>query len=497
MPPHADPPPPLTGRARRNARLREQSLSRAAGAPPLARTLVHLRAAVLGMTRLEFARRSGVSRGTLRDLELGVHAPTRNTLRQLLTFYQRCRVPAELIEEVRRLYAGPGDTLTELIGRLELLAGSPRELARRVGISAATLWEYRRGNFPLPLDLLRKMCAAAGECADRAEALWHEAERQRFLDRGFPPALAEFWVLCHRQGYAEKHLAGLGLGTAALRRLRYLELPPWAEVAGAARALCRDGGELSRLQKLWEEEERDQPGRLPDPFGARIQQLRKKQGVSRRELADLFGVGGKKPARIIKHVEEDGFYSAQAFPAGLAAVLAEEDSARARLRKVWQARREQFHHRHRPEMRLDLRLAREWYGLGLADMEEVLGYSRLEYQRLERGVGPLLETARARIREAIELAGVRKVEALLQRRREREAARLAWRAPTSVPALVELLARREGGLVPLARLLRKAGQRCFWPARLRAIAAGSDVPAWPVVERLATACGVDDLYEVR
>ena len=44
--------------------------------------------------------------------------------------------------------------------------------------------------------------------------------------------------------------------------------------------------------------------------------------MSRRELADLFGVGGKKPARIIKYIEEDGFYSMQAYPAGLVAVLA-------------------------------------------------------------------------------------------------------------------------------------------------------------------------------
>src|SRR5262249_50320815 len=74
----------LTGHALRNATLRERSLARAREAPPLARALVTIRARVLGMTRMEFARRSGVSRGSLRDIELGVHTPTRRTLQQFV-----------------------------------------------------------------------------------------------------------------------------------------------------------------------------------------------------------------------------------------------------------------------------------------------------------------------------------------------------------------------------------------------------------------------------
>src|SRR5207302_8455486 len=65
----------LTGHALRNAHLRERSLARAQGAPPLARRIVYIRAKLLGMTRLECARRSGISRGTLRDVELGIHIP--------------------------------------------------------------------------------------------------------------------------------------------------------------------------------------------------------------------------------------------------------------------------------------------------------------------------------------------------------------------------------------------------------------------------------------
>ena len=40
---------------------------------------------------------------------------------------------------------------------------------------------------------------------------------------------------------------------------------------------------------------------LHKDFGKGLQRLRKQQGISRRELADLFGIGGKKPARIIKY----------------------------------------------------------------------------------------------------------------------------------------------------------------------------------------------------
>jgi hypothetical protein len=82
----------LAGHALRNANLRKRSLARAQEASPLARTLVILRARVLGLTRLEFARRSGISRGTLRDLELGIHIPTRRILQQFVDYCRSCGV---------------------------------------------------------------------------------------------------------------------------------------------------------------------------------------------------------------------------------------------------------------------------------------------------------------------------------------------------------------------------------------------------------------------
>lgn len=486
----------LTGHALRNAHLRERSLERARSAPPLARTLVHIRAELLGMTRLEFVRRSGISRGTLRDLELGVHMPTRRTLQHFVMFCERCGVNGEHLEEVRRLYTGPCDNLRQLIARLELKAGSPRELARRVGISPATLWEYQRGHFPLPIDLLRRLCEAVGESTQVAESLWHEAERRRFLDRGFPEPLAEFWVLCSRAGCAEKHLTHLGMSTATVRRLRYLELPAWEEVQTTARKLCRTPAELRALEQLWQQAAQQPRPKTADSFGSRLHQWRKRQGITRREIADLFGIGGKKPARIIKYIEEDGFYSAQAYPAGLVAVLVETPAEREKLFALWQERRRQFHRRHRPETRTELRLARELYGFESGEMEPILGYSRLEYQKIERGVVPLLESARERILQAIHQAGQVRIEALLQHRRDRQMQREAWRAPPSVAALIQLLAEREGGLIPLSRCFRKAGLRGLWIGRLRAISRGQETPSWWVLERIGRACGVNEMAEV-
>src|SRR5581483_4237248 len=224
------------------------------------------------------------------------------------------------------------------------------------------------------------------------------------LARGYPPALAHLWALCARAEYADKDLPRLGLGTAALRRLRYLELPPWAEVAKVTRALCRDEAEWRELQRLWQADEQGQGNGLPDPFGARLQQLRQERGISRRELADLFGVRGKKPARLLQAIEEEGCYSARAYPAGLAALVTDAAAEQGRLLASWAERRGRFHRRHRPETRLDLRLARERYGLEHRDMEPILGYTALEYQRLERGVGPLADTARERILQAVNRA---------------------------------------------------------------------------------------------
>ncbi len=485
----------LTGHALRNAHLRAHSLARAEAAPPLARLIVQIRAGTLGMTRLEFARRSGIRRGTLRDMELGIHTPTRRILQQFVSACRDYGVGAEQLEEVCRLFAGPGDTLEQWITRLELRAGSPRELARRVGISPVTLWEYRRGNFPLPLALLRRLCQAVGEDPAPAEALWYEAERRRFLDRGYPEALAEFWVRCARQGHAEKHLLQLGLSTATVRRLRYLELPPWAEVAAVARLLCRDDTEWQGLEMLWVRDEAAQRQQRRDGFGARLKHLRKQKGISRRELADLFGIGGKKPARIIKYIEEDGFYSAQAYPAGLVAVLAgmQQDE----ILQLWQERRRQFHRRHRPETRVELRLAREQYGFTIQDMKKILGYSSLEYQRIERGVMPLRESALERILQAIHLVGGGKVEALLQWQSARQAERTAWQEATTLPDMIRLLAQREGGLIPLTRFLKQAGLKGLWTGRLRAMTQGKEVPAWPVVEGIGRACGLGDLVEIR
>jgi transcriptional regulator with XRE-family HTH domain len=486
----------LTGHALRNAHLRARSLARAQTAPPLARAVVRIRAGTLAMTRLEFARRSGLSRGVLRDLELGVHTPTRHTLQRLLAFCQTQRVSAAELEELRRLYAGPGETLGQLLGRLELRAGSSRELARRVGISPSTLWEYRRGNFPLPLALLRQLCQAAGEDAAAAEALWHRVECRRLLERGYPEAWAELCVLCRRAGHTDGHLLELGVSSRAFRRLRYLELPPWDKVAGAARALCRDAAEYRALQQRWARCEGE--GRRPaDGFGPGLKRLRIQQGVRRRELADLFGIGGKKPARIIKYIEEDGFYSAKAFPAALAAVLADQPAERARLLQLWQERRHQFHRRRRPEVRAELRLARELYGFGLADIAPVLGYSSREYQLIERGQEPLRESARARVLEAIHRAGQARVEEVRRRQRERTQQRSAWRTPPTLRELVARLAEREGGLAPLARHLRRAGLAALGTGRLRAIARGRWVPAWPVLEAIGRAGGVADLDGVR
>src|SRR5205085_2622811 len=80
---------------------------------------------------------------------------------------------------------------------------------------------------------------------------------------------------------------------------------------------------------------------------------------------------------------------------------------------------------------------------------------------------------------------------------DEEAERSAWQAPATVTDLVALLARREGGILPLARLLRRAGLRGLWAGRLRAIAAGAEVPAWPVLAQVAEACGVTERGALR
>jgi hypothetical protein len=48
-------------------------------------------------------------------------------------------------------------------------------------------------------------------------------------------------------------------------------------------------------------------------------------------------------------------------------------------------------------------------------------------------------------------------------------------------------------VLPLTRLLRRAGLRGLWAGRLRAVIRGEEVPPWPVLARVGQACGVADL----
>lgn len=557
---------PLTGHALRNANLCQRSLKRSKDAPPLARKAVEVRVTDLGMTRIELARQSGISRGALRDLELGIHTPTRNTLERFIEFSDESGVSEERLDELRDLYAGPADSMGNVIARLELKAGSSPRLAKKVGISAATLWEYRRGNFPVPHTILTKMCETLKVEFERVEIVWQESERNRFLKRGFPESLAEFCVLRLRAGHAESDLLELGLGTAQLRRLCYLELLPWARIANVAKTMCRNDDEVRHLRDLWQEDYRRQKDEGLHAFGLRLKKMREQQGITRREMSDLFLVGGKKPARIIKHIEEDGHYSQQAFPAGLIALLADSlvpadvstspegaassgdstddpavskngrpvngtavgttggsgdealrngaaataraEAARAEaakrleidecleLRKLWEQRRIRFHLRHRPEMQLDLRLQREYFGFDVNDAARVLGYTSLEYQKIERGIEQLSDSARQRILNALTEAGYEKVGEVFQRRTTRDTKRIAWKSPGSVSEMIRLLAVREGGLVPLSRKLRSAELAGISPPRLRSYLQEEETPSWSLLHGIADSCGVKRLGEV-
>ena len=116
----------LTGHALRNANLRLRSLVRSQQAPPLAKAAVNLRVKTLRMTRLEFARLSGISRGALRDLELGIGTPTCLTMRRYLEFAKQQAVPPQQVEKICQIYAGAPETVPDLISRFELRAGSLR-----------------------------------------------------------------------------------------------------------------------------------------------------------------------------------------------------------------------------------------------------------------------------------------------------------------------------------------------------------------------------------
>ena len=126
------------------------------------------------------------------------------------------------------------------------------------------------------------------------------------------------------------------------------------------------------------------------------------------------------------------------------------------LRDLWEQRRIRFHLRHRPEMRLDLRLEREYYGFDVPQAAKILGYTSLEYQKVERGIETITASSNKRILAAYQLAGHRRVAEVFQRRIDRDVKRLNWQHPTTVADMLTLLAEREGGVVTLSRVLQEA-----------------------------------------
>ena len=338
------------------------------------------------------------------------------------------------------------------------------------------------------------MCAAVEEDAAPAEILWREAERQRLRQRGYPEPLAEFWVLCAGAGHTEKDLLALGMATAAVRRLRYLELPSWAEVVGVVQTLCPKE-EVLALERLWRRARTASPSRCPTSsahactncannmaspprVGRPVRHWRQKAGphyqVHRRGRL-LFGSGVPRRSRRAA------------------------DARRRRGRRLARRLARAAYAIPSPASSGDphrLAAGRELYGFEARDMEPILGYSSLEYQKLERGVQPLADTAlRAHLAgdpQGRPAPGGNTVAAPDPARSGTR--RLA--VPNVGAGLIALLARREGGLIPLSRYLKKAGLKGLWTARLRAIGHGEETPPWCVLKQIAQVCGVAELADV-
>ena len=147
-------------------------------------------------------------------------------------------------------------------------------------------------------------------------------------------------------------------------------------------------------------------------------------------------------------------------------------------------------------MQLDLRLQREFFGFDVNDAARILGYTSLEYQKIERGIEQLSDSARSRIIEALAEAGYKKVAEIFERRSQRDSKRVAWKSPSSVSGMIRLLAVREGGLVPLSRKLRDSELAGISPPRLRSYLQEEETPSWSLLHGIAESCGVKNLGEV-
>ena len=309
----------------------------------------------------------------------------------------------------------------------------------------------------------------------------------------FTARLGRVVFALRRAGHPESHLLRLGVSNATFRHLRYLELPPWEEVAVAARKLCRDSCELQALQKLWAQGEQEQ--QLLTGFGPHLKELTN-GWASVAANWRICSASAVKSRRIFKHIEEDGLYSAVAYPAGLVAVLTTDSAERTRLLDLWQQRRVDFHRRRRPETRTELRLVRRtvWVQPGRHGTAAGLHQPGVSEGRARRqsAAGHRASASCGRCTRRVSGAWTPCCSSDARRR-------CAGRCGDAAlgRGLITSLADREGGLLPLARLLKGAGLRGLWIGRLRAMVQCCELPAWPVLEQLALVCGVEDLSDLR
>ena len=406
----------LTGHALRNANLRAfPGPHRGPAAGPRPR---HPPRRVLGLTRLEFCAAPASAGAPCATWSWASTPRRRHTLQQYVNFCRRCggcgRAPGGTVPPLCR---GPG------IGSG---SGSP---AWSCGPVRRPSWPAAPASAPAPSGntaaaTSRCPCRSCAGCA-RPSARTPPRPRPCGTRRNaaappgarLPGGAGRVLGALPREGYAEKHLPGLGLGTAALRRLRYLELPAWPEVAAVARTLCRDDDEWRVPGTPLAGEERDRErASSPTPSAHACTKLRQAQGH-----------GPPRAGRPVRHRRQEAGADHQVrrgrrlstprrpTPRVWSPCWPDEaEEQRARLLGLWEERRRQFHRRHRPETRLDLRLAREPYGFELQGHGGHPGVraAGVPANRARRRAR-CRSAAQARILQAIERAGQQRVAALL------------------------------------------------------------------------------------
>ena len=514
-------------------------------ADSIALLLAETRVLVLRMGRYEFGQLAGMHFHAVKNAETpGSHPQHESLSRVYRTWSQLATSDHERSPRVRKQLADACAKLLDLLvpeedergrplrasvdglyriwmyqlGRSAFESASRKTNRQRAPLTYGTLWQRREVGMVPDFDEVRVIGTKLGRDLDVAGAIWERQKTEQLLARGMSKPVVRFTVAI------QLAFAGLKMNSASLRTqltvsektaqaisnghivgfddirhvvgkvIRRKDIPAfrrqWNEAwdrlnsqedfATAFPRICSENGWNNHM--------------LSTLLRVRAPERRSGSSGSKTKQKKISRVESYRPSAEVRRMYQENGFSGQA-PAKAAIDLVASDEiptgncgenqrqylTRLFLEGVEQRLAQKGNSAHASPVRWHRILC----GVTPQQLADVSGFSKADILRLEHGPREVSASEEKRLLELIESFPADKVA--LARARMTE----LTTPPSTIVEAVTRLRDRQGGYVPLSRVLHDETQRCLClsPAHLKKIERGQDIPTLPLLEHLVTRGG--------